>query len=445
MTNKILYDLNKISLADKQKIGGKALGLLESYDYIADLQELGIDVCVPKTFVLSNECHQEYLREKQVPNTVLVQAVKAMHASGGNVAVRSSADIEDGANKSYSGAFESVLNVSTVDEMRAALQTVYQSAQNVTLDNNKTPKMSVIIQQMIDKPDNSGVAYSEDFDGDPFVVINRVKGKTAEKLVTGQEQGEVIKISKYIRKDGFAEKGIGVLSPEAYANFNTSYHLLSIRTDYKGEQIQPWAYKCAIDNRYGKEVLPLIAIINHMEEKQGHPIDMEFAVKNGKIYVLQQRPYLMAQNFIIKTLPNQDIVGYFKDSPIIISEMTDHNSPIFKESYRKDQKIFDLSGYIFSSYPIHYRNNKEFSDASHFAYYGKLKADLIVDNYGYMRNVLYGHQGNEFREMGQPFWISAKGDALQSIKAGEKIRIDLSKGTFNRVLSNLHTKNYFDR
>ena len=199
MTNKMLYDLDKISSADKQNIGGKAIGLFESLGCVADLQEFDIDVCVPKTFVLSNECHQEYLRENSVPNTVLVQAVKAMHASGGLVAVRSSADIEDGSNKSYSGAFESVLNVSTVDEMRKALQTVYQSAQNVALKKNKSPKMSVIIQQMIDKPDYSGVAYSEDFDGNPFVVINRIKRKTAENLVKGQEQGEVIKISKYIK------------------------------------------------------------------------------------------------------------------------------------------------------------------------------------------------------------------------------------------------------
>ena len=62
------------------------------------------------------------------------------------------------------------------------------------------------------------------------------------------------------------------------------------------------------------------------------------------------------------------------------------------------------------------------------------------DNYGYMRIMIYGHHGNGFREMGQPFWISAKGDALRGIKAGEKVRIDLSKGTFSRVLSNLKTK-----
>ncbi len=436
----ILYDLNKISLADKQKIGGKALGLLESYDYIADLQELGIDVCVPKTFVLSNECHQEYLREKQVPNTVLVQAVKAMHASGGNVAVRSSADIEDGSNKSYSGAFESVLNVSTVEEMRQALQKVYQSVENVVLENGKMPKMSVIIQQMISNPDYAGVAYSQDFDGDPFVVINRTKGKTAEKLVQAEEEGEIIKISKYIRKEAFEDRGMGVLTPEAYANFNPKHHFFFVLMQYGEKNERLWAYKCAIDDYYGKDLLPVVALMNHLEIRQGHPIDMEFAVKNGKIYMLQQRPYLMAQNFIVKTLPNEDIVGYFKDSPIITSEMTDHNCPIFKERYKEDQMTFDLSGYIFSISPVYYRDKKEFSMVNRFAYFGKLKADLIVANYGNVHDVLYGHHGNEFREMGQPFWISNKGDALRGIKAGEKVRIDLSKGTFNRVLSNLKTK-----
>ncbi len=433
MREKLLYNLNEI-LVDKKFVGGKACGLIQSLNYIEDLQNFGIDVCVPKTFVLSSKCHQEYLRENHVPNTILVQAIKAMHACGGMVAVRSSADIEDGKDKSYSGAFDSVLNVSTVEEMRHALEEVYQSAEKITLDNSKAPRMSVLIQQMIQTPDYAGVVYSQDFDGDPYVVINRTKGKTAEKLVKGEE-GEVIKISKYIRKDAFSEKGIGVLSPEAYANFNSHYHYMSLRLDYKGEQIQPWVCKSAVDNKYGQEVIPIVAIINYLEGKQQHPIDMEFAVKNGKIYLLQQRPYLMAQNFIIKTLSNGDIVGYKKDHPIITSEMTDFNTPVFEQKC-KNNFSFDLSGYIFSSTPNAPTKNEGFLNANYSAFYGALKADLIVDNYGYMRGVLYGHTGNEFREKGQPFWISARGDALRGIKAGQKVRIDLSRGVVNRILLN---------
>ena len=438
MQEKMLFDINEIAQNHtlKKLAGGKACGLAQSLDFAEELQEFGIDVSVPKTFVLSNECYQEYLKENRVPNRTLVAAVKAMHAAGGTVAVRSSADIEDGSDKSYSGEFESVLNVSTVEEMRQALQTVYQSAENITLENGKMPKMSILIQQMISNPDYAGVAYSQDFDGDPFVVVNRTKGKTAEKLVQAEEEGEIIKISKYIRKDAFGDKGIGVLTPEAYANFNPSYHFVSLRIKYKGEQIQCWVYKKAVDERFGKEVLPLVAAINHLESKQGHSIDMEFATKDGRIYILQQRPYLMKQNFVVRTLPNGDIVGYNTDFPIIYSEMIDFNSPVFEQKYNKEANMFDLSGYIYCSTPCAPSRNEWVLNAKHFAYYGDLKADLIVDNYGYMHAALYGHHGNMLRENGQPFWISAKGDALQGIKAGEKVKIDLSQGTFEKLPSN---------
>lgn len=441
MREKLLYNLNEIPLVDKKFVGGKALGLVQSLEFVEELQNFGMDVSVPKTFVLSSDGHQEYLKENRVPNRALVAAVKAMHASGGVVAVRSSADVEDGSDKSYSGKFESVLNVSGVEEMRQALQKVYQSAENVVLENGKMPKMSVVIQQMISNPDYAGVAYSQDFDGDPFVVINRTKGKTAEKLVQAEEEGEIIKISKYIRKDAFRDKGIGVLSPDAYNDFNSRYHFVSLRLNYKGEQIHAWAYKKAIDDRFGKEVLPLVAAINHLEAKQGHPIDMEFATKNGRIYILQQRPYLMKQNFVVKTLSNGDIVGYNADSPIICSEMIDFNSPVFEQKYNKEAKMFDLSGYIYCSVPCAPSRNEWVLNAKHFAYYGDLKADLIVDNYGYMRTSLYGHHGNLFREKGQPFWISARGDALRGIKAGEKVRIDLSRGVANRILLNRKENN----
>ena len=390
---------------------------------------------------------------------VLVEAVKAMHAAGGNVAVRSSADIEDGTNKSYSGAFETVLNVSTVDQMRKALETVYQSADNVSLGDGKKPKMSVLIQRMIEKPEYAGVVYSEDFDGDPVAVINYVQGKTAENLLRGEEKGKCLKIGKCVKKDSKEPEEYGDFSlfmPEDYQRILNHEVVFSKKVKFKSEKGE-YAYGGfypLLDRRLDTVMISLTAMVNKLEKDLGHPIDMEFAASKSKIYLLQQRPYLSQQNFIIKTLENGDVVGYFKDQPVITTVMTDKFSPVYEEKYSDYLKnpsdaFWNLSGHAFvfehekkfyhevDGKLVHKRNRvKPYDYAAQAMWYKKGKADIVVDNAIGLVELLYGHYGNEIREMGQPFWISLKGDALKGVKAGEKVRIDLSKGTVEKVFSN---------
>ena len=455
---RILFDLNDIK-ENIAHIGGKAKGLAESLRLIDELKQFGIPVDVPETFVLSDKAHEKYLKNGKVPNEVLVEAVKAMHAAGGKVAVRSSADIEDGTNKSYSGAFETVLNVSTVDQMREALERVYQSADNVSLCDGEKPKMSVLIQRMIEKPDYAGVVYSEDFDGDPVAVINYVQGKTAENLLRGAEKGKCYKIGKCVKKDSKEPEEYGDFSlfmPEDYQRIQNRELIFSRKIKFKsekGEFAYGWFYPL-LDRRLDTVMISLTAMVNKLEKDLGHPIDMEFAASKDKIYLLQQRPYLSQQNFIIKTLENGDVVGYFKDQPVITTVMTDKFSPVYEEKYsdylkNSSDSFCDFSGYAFvfehekkfyrevDGKLVHKRNRvKPYQYAQRALWYGKAKADVVVDNGMALNELLYGHYGNEIREMGQPFWISLKGDALKGVKAGEKVRIDLSKGTFEKVFSN---------
>lgn len=455
MKQKILFDLEELSDETKQNFGGKAKGLFESLGLVGELQKFGIDVDVPKTFVLSNAGHDAWLKEGIVPNRVLVEAVKAMHASGGKVAVRSSADVEDGTNKSYSGVFESVLNVSTVDEMKDALETVYRSAEDVVLENGRKPKMSVVIQKMIEKPEYAGVVYSEDFDGDPVAVINYVKGKTADGLLRGVETGKYHKIGKCVRKRSEEYEDFSLFMPEDYPRGLNHELIFSAKVKFKtekGEFAYGWFYP-NFNKRLDTVMVSLTALVNKLEKDFGHPIDMEFAASKDKIYLLQQRPYLSQQNFIIKTLENGDVVGYFKDKPVITTVMTDKLSPVYEEKYSDYLKnpsgaFWDLSGYafVFKREKKPYREvdgevvllkrekePKPYIYAKQAMFYGKGKADIIIDNQIGLSELLYGHYGNEIREMGQPFWISLKGDALKGVKAGEKVRIDLSKGTFEKV------------
>ncbi len=455
----ILFDLNEIQ-ENTANIGGKAKGLAESLRLIDELKQFGISVDVPETFVLSDKAHDKYLKKGKVPNEVLVEAVKAMHAAGGNVAVRSSADIEDGTNKSYSGAFETVLNVSTVEQMREALKTVYESAEKVKLENGKKPKMSVVIQQMISEPDYAGVVYSEDFDGDPVAVINYVQGKTAENLLRGAEKGKCLKIGKCVKKDSKESDEYGDFSlfmPEDYQRILNHEVVFSKKVKFKSEKGE-YAYGGfypLLDRRLDTVMISLTATVNKLEKDLGHPIDMEFAASKSKIYLLQQRPYLSQQNFIIKTLENGDVVGYFKDQPVITTVMTDKFSSVYEEKYSDYLKnssvsFCDFSGYAFvfehekkfyrevDGKLVHKRNRvKPYQYAQHAMWYGNAKADVVVDNGIGLVELLYGHYGNEIREMGQPFWISLKGDALKGVKAGEKVRIDLSKGTVEKVDLNL--------
>lgn len=92
-------------------------------------------------------------------------------------AVRSSAEVEDGADASYAGRFTTCLDVRTLEELVDAVELVVGSARGVVVDaSGRPPRMAVVVQRQVDAT-TAGVAFSRNpLTGLDEVVVEAVPG-----------------------------------------------------------------------------------------------------------------------------------------------------------------------------------------------------------------------------------------------------------------------------
>lgn len=214
-----------------QTIGGKAKTLIELTDY-------GFNV--PDFFVLSSDVENIDLIKDEI--------FKAYDDLGDSVVVvRSSAVGEDGTIKSFAGQYKSILNVTkekliqSIKECIASLKTAHASAYSI---NNPIDKMAVIVQRMI-FPNISGVAFSADpvRNNKDILIIESVNGQ-CELLVSG------------------------AVTPDHYDIYRDNINNSDVPKDIK-----------------------LVAEITlQIENKLGYFVDVEWAIENNNLYVLQARP-----------------------------------------------------------------------------------------------------------------------------------------------------------
>ncbi len=123
-----ILDLYTTDIHSARAGGGKFAGLVTAKQlidkYVARYQ---VPLAIPDTYAIKIDTPRSRAFET---------AMYAMDACGGNVAVRSSADIEDASGRTHSGTFESVLNVDTRDKMKDALDTVYDSTSHAPRRKN---------------------------------------------------------------------------------------------------------------------------------------------------------------------------------------------------------------------------------------------------------------------------------------------------------------------
>lgn len=174
-------------------------------------------------------------------------------------AVRSSALSEDSSTASFAGQFKTVLNVGTDDEIRKAIQTVRQSRHSEDVQVYSRSKgltvshdMPIVIQQML-KSDISGVLFTVDpvTNNRNEMAGNFIFG-LGEKLVSGHITANTFKLR---RKTGI-------------------WHSFSYDGSPKLKKFAPKLYKLA----------------NRLEVEMGCPQDIEWAITNNTLYLLQSRP-----------------------------------------------------------------------------------------------------------------------------------------------------------
>lgn len=200
------------------------------------------------------------------------------------VAVRSSATAEDLADASFAGQQDSFLNVKGQQELIKHIKKCFSSlfTARATYYRNKKGfkhadvKLAVVVQKMIDA-DKSGVIFSKDpsYKNEQTIIEavwglgeGIVSGKiTPDKYIILGETGEIkdkkIATKKIaITRDSSGAKITVKLKPERSSS--------QVLTDYEIKKLTDYALK--------------------LEEHYDKPQDIEFAIENQEIYIVQTRP-----------------------------------------------------------------------------------------------------------------------------------------------------------
>ena len=239
---------NQISDSDRAVVGGKAL-------HLATMANHGI--AVPEGVCISASAHDYYL-QNGVIDPSLVGELEAIRSSlGGQIAVRSSATCEDGADVSMAGVFDTHYLFDEDQEVSSAMAAIYDQSRSTDVADLLSlhgyepdqVKMGLVVQRLV-PADKSGVLYT-DVAGDN-VLVQYVDGFGAE-LVDGVKEGSSILVN---------QAGAITQSKGFTTNPLTAENL---------EQLNANAQ--TIKQLFG-----------------GLPQDIEFAIEDGRLQILQARP-----------------------------------------------------------------------------------------------------------------------------------------------------------
>lgn len=256
MTNQIIFPLQNIESKDKNTVGNKAW-------YLARLERSGFDV--PETLVISRDAYT--IHKKNRVNDIKIETspklweqlkeeiTQTLNLDQG-IAVRSSSPAEDRVNKSMAGQFLTLLRIFNRSKLQDAIEKCWQSAYKTGLkqmeDVMKDLRVAVILQDMIEA-DLSGVAFSRSpLTVEEDVIIIEFCHGTAEHLVSGK----IIPSRVIIEGHSFSQTFSSVTISQ-------------------------------IDIGILQKVAKLA---REVEQLLDFPVDMEWVVKNGRIYILQARP-----------------------------------------------------------------------------------------------------------------------------------------------------------
>lgn len=197
-------------------------------------------------------------------------------------AVRSSSPEEDLEGASFAGGYETSLGVTVAaiaDAVRHSFTSsfdervfLYKKEHGFRLDQ---PRIAVIVQQQVDA-DSAGVAFSLNPLNNCYdeAVINANHG-LGESVVAGEADPDVFIVDKLKRE--IIETRIG--SKQTVVRLNAQGGTTQSTQGNSGEaSITP------------PQVLELTALLTKVEAYYQKPVDIEWAIEDGRLYLLQARP-----------------------------------------------------------------------------------------------------------------------------------------------------------
>ena len=298
---------------DESIVGRKGLSVIEARD---------MDVPVPAFFLISTKLFNEFLysafddeledllKKKEAPTPEklrklltsesfsrdfedeLSQAYSRLSGfSDSWVAVRSSVAYPDRPDLTFSGIFDTKLNVRGFENLRKAIKSVYGSifteklinyARTNSIDLSKL-EMGIVVERMV-QAEVSGITYTMD-------PITHDRSKMSIEAVFGL--GEVIANGEitpdlYIldkKELTFDEKHI---SPQEWMKVRK----IDNNRTKEGSSIEKinlsnsWSYRQKLEDRFLQEVAKIALIL---EDKKGVPQNVEWVWESGQVWVIQNK------------------------------------------------------------------------------------------------------------------------------------------------------------
>lgn len=199
------------------------------------------------------------------------------------VVVRSSCSTEDLESASFAGQYETILTITPVnllDSIKRCWLSVYQEHAQSYLSQrfpagDQAPAMSIIVQELVDA-DVAGVIFSKNpmTGNEDEVVINSSFG-LGEAVVSGIVTPDFYILSKQgsvIFKRELGEKECKIVLDQDGTRIAETTPEEKLSFSLRDEQMHE-----------------LLKVTMAIETLFGHPVDIEFAYRQGKLYILQAR------------------------------------------------------------------------------------------------------------------------------------------------------------
>lgn len=283
-----------------------------------------------------------------LPNKFIGEITQAFdNLNAQYVAVRSSANREDGIDNSFAGQFDSFLNT-TKDNLIENILKCWDSINSPRCQeylkekkiNSESVKIAVVVQKMI-QSEVSGIAFT----------INPVTNDTQEIMIeAGYGLGEAI-VSGQITPDNYLVNKQDLSLNEINVSEQSKKLVLGNKQNTWLEIPENTSKKQKLNKDQIKE---LANICLKIESYNNYPCDIEWALEEGKFYITQSRPVTTFASIYKENSIVNNIIKYSHNnklskqggniSPLTyVSAYEFFNDPSFKKYY--DFDFGSIAGY----------------------------------------------------------------------------------------------------
>lgn len=296
---------------------------------------------------------------------------------GARMAVRSSATAEDLDDASFAGQQETYLNVIGTDNVLTKIRECYASLwgdravsyrKNSGYDKQKT-SLAVVIQQMVES-ESAGVMFTSDPAGNrENIHINAAYG-LGEAVVSG-----IVSPDEYIcTKEGTVIKQV-TGSKEVEIIYDAE------NGGAKKVSVDQSRRKQSVLNK--EQIAALVKEGVRIEKHYGHPMDIEWAVKPGRIYILQARSITTLKEHTGKTFTEKDFKGYPKVKPAkgamreaVLFNLEKTPTPYYPLDHDFGGNVGEQKGVLFSEIGINFEGGMYPIDRDGISYQSSNKFKL---------------------------------------------------------------------